>query len=448
MTDKFLRDPNIPTGLQIFHIDGLSNALNDVSGTSYDQSLNTTDTVQFAEVNYPIRGGLLPLGSNVETLLENRTDIYQRLINQTAVSTPVPITTLVGELDVAKIKSYQHNCELQFDDTDASLIADGTVTLSGHTITLSGTINVIGHALTNQVSFTQDQQLITKKYVDDANNAQNTFISTNTVANMGSVTVHQDVSDAGSGAIITTAERNAIGSNTNKTKNIIDTNNNHTIFNHSLEAPNLYFDAVRPVGNAGGEINIYRQNGTGLVKFGADGNFYVTSGDCVVNGDVSASSVIINGTTPITDGGSGSIITTAERTYIYLLDARTRNITSEPNVTTFAGTIIGMPYDVIFTATDEVNTITTTGQKMALRVPRSFQTSKIKVSLNSVGGSGFAVDIKYNGSIVQSIAGSFLVTNTTNTQIYTEDNIITVEVSNVGAGTATGLKIYLIGKTI
>lgn len=114
-----------------------------------------------------------------------------------------------------------------------------------------------------------------------------------------------------------------------------------------------------------------------------------------------------------------------------------------------SGGIIGMPYDVIFAATDEVNTITTTGQKISIRVPRSFQTSKIKVSVNSVGGAGFAVDIKQNGSLVQSIAqGSFLITNTADTTTYSEDNIITCEVSNVGSGTATGLKVYLIGETI
>lgn len=113
------------------------------------------------------------------------------------------------------------------------------------------------------------------------------------------------------------------------------------------------------------------------------------------------------------------------------------------------GNIIGMPYDFIFAATDEVNTITTTGQKMSVRVSRSFQTSKIKVSVNSAGGAGFVVDIKNNGVLVQSITqGTSLLTNTVNTQSYTEDNIITCEVSNVGAGTATGLKVYLIGKTI
>lgn len=111
--------------------------------------------------------------------------------------------------------------------------------------------------------------------------------------------------------------------------------------------------------------------------------------------------------------------------------------------------VIGLPFDLIFAATDEVNTITTTGQKISLRVPQSFQTTKIKVSVNTIGGAGFSINIRYNGIIVQSIAqGSFLISNSVSSQSYTEDNIISCDVSNVGAGTATGLKIYLIGKTI
>ena len=86
---------------------------------------------------------------------------------------------------------------------------------------------------------------------------------------------------------------------------------------------------------------------------------------------------------------------------------------------------------------------------MSLRCPRSFQTSKIKVSVNSAGGVGFQVDIKVNGFLIQPIEqGNFLITNTNNTRIYMEDVIITCEVSNVGSGTATGLKVYLIGKTV
>jgi hypothetical protein len=186
-------------------------------------------------------GAITDAGSGAIITTAERNSItsnVSKLVNQSAVSSPTPITTLEGELDVAVIKSYQHNCELQFDDTDASLSADGTITLTAPTVILNGSVSVVGQALSNQTSFTQDQQLITKKYVDDANNAQNTFISTNTAANIGSVTVHQDVSDAGSGAIITTAERNAINSNTDKTQNITATPN-VTTFTGTIGSSNV-----------------------------------------------------------------------------------------------------------------------------------------------------------------------------------------------------------------
>jgi hypothetical protein len=86
-----------------------------------------------------------------------------------------------------------------------------------------------------------------------------------------------------------------------------------------------------------------------------------------------------------------------------------------------------MPFDLIFAATDEVNTITTTGQKMALRCPRNFQTEKIKVSVNSGGGAGFAIAIKNNGLVVGTITQDNLLISTTNTgATYSEDALITV----------------------
>jgi hypothetical protein len=111
-------------------------------------------------------------------------------------------------------------------------------------------------------------------------------------------------------------------------------------------------------------------------------------------------------------------------------------------------TVTGVPYDFSFACSNEISTITTTGQKISLRCPRNFQSTNLKISVNSIGGSGFAVVVKKNGTLVQSVAqGIFLITNTADTTTYNEDDIITVEVSNTGSGTATGLKIYINGKT-
>jgi hypothetical protein len=112
------------------------------------------------------------------------------------------------------------------------------------------------------------------------------------------------------------------------------------------------------------------------------------------------------------------------------------------------GTILGMPYDFSFSCSNEISTITSTGQKMSVRCPRNFQSTNLKISVNSAGGAGFAVVIKKNGVIVATVAqGTFLITNTADTTVYSADDIITVEVSNTGSGTATGLKVYINGKT-
>ena len=112
------------------------------------------------------------------------------------------------------------------------------------------------------------------------------------------------------------------------------------------------------------------------------------------------------------------------------------------------GKVIGLPFDLIFVVTDEISTITTTGQKISLRVPQDFTASKIKISVNTAGGTGFQVLIKKNGTTTETITqGNLLISNTLSIEPYIEDDIITCEVNNVGSGTAIGLKIYLIGKT-
>jgi hypothetical protein len=109
-----------------------------------------------------------------------------------AVELPTPITTLTGELDVAKIKSYEHNAEIEFDNNNLTMFADGDIQLNSDSITLTGpTLTYNGNGVvselggnnldttltTTQTSFTADQQLITKKFVDDAIAPVNNSIS-------------------------------------------------------------------------------------------------------------------------------------------------------------------------------------------------------------------------------------------------------------------------------
>jgi uncharacterized protein (DUF2345 family) len=54
----------------------------------------------------------------------------QKIQNFSASTINPDITTIVGELDVSKIKSYAHNCEIELDNNNMTLSADGEITLN------------------------------------------------------------------------------------------------------------------------------------------------------------------------------------------------------------------------------------------------------------------------------------------------------------------------------
>jgi hypothetical protein len=101
-------------------------------------------------------------------------------------------------------------------------------------------------------------------------------------------------------------------------------------------------------------------------------------------------------------------------------------------------------YELIFAVTDQISNITTVGQKFQIRAPRNFTISKIKLSLNSTAGSSFLVELLKNNVYFSSITPTLLVQDVTSSETFTEDDIISVEISNIGTGTASGLIIYLI----
>jgi hypothetical protein len=104
----------------------------------------------------------------------------------------------------------------------------------------------------------------------------------------------------------------------------------------------------------------------------------------------------------------------------------------------------GSPYELIFAATDQISNITTTGQKFQIRAPRDFTISKFKLSLNSTAGVNFSVTLFKNGVSFSSVFLPSLVQDTTIAESFLENDIISVNISNVGLGTASGLIVYLL----
>ena len=63
----------------------------------------------------------------------------QKIANfTTATEGATPITSITGELDVEKIKSYTHNVELEFDNNNCILTADGDIDLNAINIRVNG----------------------------------------------------------------------------------------------------------------------------------------------------------------------------------------------------------------------------------------------------------------------------------------------------------------------
>jgi hypothetical protein len=113
--------------------------------------------------------------------------------------------------------------------------------------------------------------------------------------------------------------------------------------------------------------------------------------------------------------------------------------------------------DIQAAASDETTALTTGAAKVTFRTPAAFTLTGVRASLTTAQASGsiFTVDINQNGS---SVLGTKLtIDNTEKTSVtaatpatittsaITDDAEITVDVDQIGDGTAKGLKITLIG---
>ena len=117
----------------------------------------------------------------------------------------------------------------------------------------------------------------------------------------------------------------------------------------------------------------------------------------------------------------------------------------------------GIPVNIQAAASDETTPLTTGTAKVTFRVPSAFTLTGVRASLTTAQASGsiFTVDINQNGSSLLSTA--LTIDNTEKTSVtaatpavistsaITDDAEITIDIDQIGDGTATGLKITLIG---
>lgn len=106
---------------------------------------------------------------------------------------------------------------------------------------------------------------------------------------------------------------------------------------------------------------------------------------------------------------------------------------------------------------DETTVLTTGTAKVTFRMPYAFTLSAVRASLTTpqTSGSIFTVDINESGSSILSTKLTIDNTEKSSTTAATaavisdaalaDDSEITIDIDQVGDGTAKGLKVYLIG---
>ena len=112
---------------------------------------------------------------------------------------------------------------------------------------------------------------------------------------------------------------------------------------------------------------------------------------------------------------------------------------------------------VSFACSDETTAITPGTQKVTVRMPHAFTVSAIRASLSTAQTSGSILTIDVNKSGTSFLSTKITIDNTERTSVtaatppvmsstsLADDEEITVDIDQVGDGTAKGLKVYLIG---
>ena len=124
---------------------------------------------------------------------------------------------------------------------------------------------------------------------------------------------------------------------------------------------------------------------------------------------------------------------------------------------TDAGVFTGLPEAIQLAASDETTALTAGTAKVTFRMPYRMTLTTVRASLTTAQASGsiFTVDINENGTSILSTKLTIDNTEKTSltalTQAVISDNLlgddaeITIDIDQIGNGTATGLKITLIG---
>jgi hypothetical protein len=121
------------------------------------------------------------------------------------------------------------------------------------------------------------------------------------------------------------------------------------------------------------------------------------------------------------------------------------------------GSLASLPFELVVAASDETTALTTGTAKITFRMPRAVTLTAVRASLTTAQASGsiFTVDINEAGTSILSTKLTIDNTEKTSTTAATppvisdvnlaDDAEMTIDIDQIGDGTAKGLKVTLIG---
>jgi hypothetical protein len=163
---------------------------------------------------------------------------------------------------------------------------------------------------------------------------------------------------------------------------------------------------------------------------------------------------------PTASAANRGALSTADWT---AFDAKQAALVSGTNIKTINNTSIlgsgnyATPFELVVAASDETTALATGTAKITFRMPRAVTLTAVRASLTTAQASGsiFTVDINESGTSILSTKLTIDNTEKTSTTAATQpvisdtsladDAEITIDIDQIGNGTAKGLKVMLIG---
>ena len=163
---------------------------------------------------------------------------------------------------------------------------------------------------------------------------------------------------------------------------------------------------------------------------------------------------------PTASAANRGALSTADWT---AFDAKQAALVSGTNIKTINSTSLlgsgnhATPFELVVAASDETTALTTGTAKITFRMPRAVTLTAVRASLTTAQASGsiFTVDINESGTSILSTKLTIDNTEKTSTTAATppvisdtslaDDAEMTIDIDQIGNGTAKGLKVMLIG---